>query len=212
MAESVDQEMVDVSFTLPGGRLPVDHAYALSRAIGGALPWFAEEPLARLHQVHTAATGSGWMRPDACPGEELHLSRRTRLRLRVPAHRSPAVLALAGRTLDVAGYALTPGAGKVVALLPASTLLVRHVLCEAGEDEARLVVRINETLRACSVTGASLIFGRAQHIATPESLLHTRSVVVKNLNADAAMVLLRMGIGGGGKLGCGICIPYKRID
>jgi CRISPR-associated protein Cas6 len=212
MAESTDQEMVDVSFQLPGGRLPVDHAYALSSAIGGALPWFADEPLARLHQVHTAASGSGWMLPDAATGEELHLSRRTRLRLRVPAHRSPAVLALSGRTLDVAGYALTPGAGKVSALMPAKTLLARHVLCEDGEDEARLVARINETLRACAVSGASLIFGRARQIATPRALLHTRSLVVKNLDASAAMVLLRNGIGDGGKLGCGICIPYKRID
>lgn len=205
-------EMVDVAFRLPGGRLPVDHAYALFTAISRALPWFADEPAARLHQVHTAATGSGWMRPDASPGEELHLSRRTRLRLRVPLSRSRATLALTGQVMDVGGYTLAPGAGKRVPLEPAGTLLARHVLCENDEDEARLAARLQEALRAAGVAGASLILGRAQCISTPQSILHTRSVVVTNLEPDGAMVLLRDGIGEAGKLGCGIFVPYKHID
>lgn len=205
-------EMVDVAFRLPGGRLPVDHAYALFTAISRALPWFADEPAARLHQVHTAATGSGWMRPDASPGEELHLSRRTRLRLRVPLSRSRATLALTGQVMDVGGYTLAPGAGKLVPLEPANTLLARHVLCEGDEDEARLAARLQEALRAAGVAGASLILGRAQRLSTPQSILHTRSVVVTNLEPDGAMALLRDGIGEAGKLGCGIFVPYKRID
>jgi CRISPR-associated protein Cas6 len=212
MPETAGGEMVDVAFRLPGGRLPVDHAYALFTAVCGVLPWFADEPAARLHQVHTAATGSGWMRPDASPGEELHLSRRTKLRLRVPLGRAEETLALAGRVMDVGGYELAPGAGKLVPLVPAETLLARHVLCEDEEDETRLGRRLAEALTTAGVAGAGLILGRAQRISTPETILRTRSVVVTNLDPGGAMVLLRDGIGAAGKLGCGIFIPYKRID
>lgn len=212
MAEAGGDEMVDMAFRLPGGRLAVDHAYALFTAVSSALPWFAGEPAARLHQVHTAATGSGWMRPEASPGEELHLSRRTKLRLRVPLRRSEETLALSGRVMDVGGYTLAPGAGKLVALAPADTLLARHVLCDEDEDETHLAARLEETLRAAGVTGASLILGRAQRISTPESVLATRSLVVTNLDPGGAMALLRDGLGPAGKLGCGIFIPYKRID
>ena len=52
--------IVDVAFRLPGGRLPVDHAHALLVAIAGALPWLDSEHDARVHQIHTAATGAGW--------------------------------------------------------------------------------------------------------------------------------------------------------
>jgi hypothetical protein len=36
--------------------------------------------------------------------------------------------------------------------------------------------------------------------------------VVTNLDPDGAVGLMRYGVGPGGKLGCGIFIPYKRID
>ena len=212
MSEAKAVEIVDVAFRLPGGRLPVDHACALLREVSTALPWFPDEADARLHQIHTAATGSGWMRPEESPDDELHLSRRTRLVLRLPAGRAADALALSGRELDVGGYALTPGAGKIVALVPASTLLARHVVCEAGEDEATLVARLEESLAATGARSASLICGRAGRIATDTGTLHTRSVVVTKLDPEGAMFLLRNGIGSAGKLGCGIFIPYKHID
>ena len=212
MADAASEEIVDIAFRLPGGRLRVDHAYALLGAISAALPWFADEPSARLHQVHTAATGSGWMRPEESPADELHLSRRTRLTLRVPERRAEDALALAGREMDIGGYSLTPGGGKIVPLVPASTLLARHVVSEDNEEELRLVARLEHSLRERGVQDAKLICGRTHRIVTPESVLHTRSVVVANLDPDGAMSLLRIGIGPAGKLGCGIFVPYKRIE
>ena len=58
-------DIVDAVFAIACRSLPVDHAYAMQQAIQEALPWFAEEPLAGLHTVHGAASGSGWMRPEA---------------------------------------------------------------------------------------------------------------------------------------------------
>lgn len=211
MSDATGKEVVDVSFRLPGGRLPIDHAYALFRAISGTLAWFAHDPAARLHQVHTAASGSGWTRPEDSSGEELHLSRRTKLTLRVPQRRAEDALALSGQELEVGGYSLTPRVGKVVPLGPAGTLLARHVVCDESEDESRLVQRLTETLDENGVIGATLICGRAHRIVTPEAVLHTRSLVITNLDPDGAMCLLRNGLGPGGKLGCGIFIPYKRI-
>ena len=204
-------DVVDVAFRLAGGRLPVDHAFALSTAVGDALPWFARESDARLHQVHTAAAGSGWMRPEGAPGELLHLSRRTRLILRLPAQRAGDARALEGRRLDVDGYRLEPGAAKVVPLVAADTLLARHVVCGENEEEARLVARLGQALGALDIEQGQVICGRAHRIATPDGVLHTRSVVVTGLDDAGAMALMRRGLGPAGKLGCGVFVPYKRI-
>ncbi len=212
MTDGASEEIVDVAFRLPGGRLPVDHAYALFTAVDEALPWFADEAAARLHQVHTAATGSGWMRPEAAPGEELHLSQRTKLTLRIPERRSKDALALSGLEMDIDGYPLTPGPGKILPLMPAATLLARHVVCNQDEDESRLVPRIMADLHACGIEGVTLICGRSHRIDTPKGALHTRSVVATNLDPGGAMFLLRNGIGPAGKLGCGVFVPYKRIE
>ncbi len=212
MADGEHHEVVDVAFRLHSGRLPVDHAYALFHGICVALPWLADEATARVHQVHTAATGSGWVRPDASPGDELHLSRRTKLKLRLPEHRLEDALALSGQALDIAGYPLTPGEGKAMRLSPVSTLLARYVVCEENEEESDFVGRLTLALGASGINGATLICGRVQRIATPGSFVRTRSVVVTNLDPEGAMCLQRNGIGPAGNLGCGIFIPYKRIE
>jgi CRISPR-associated protein Cas6 len=212
MTEAIREEIVDLAFRLPGGQLPIDHAYALFGEISKALPWFADETAARLHLVHTAGPGSGWIPPDESLGEKLHLSRRTKLTLRIPKRRTEDAMALSGREMDISGYPLTPGAAKVVPLAPASTLLARHVVCEGNEHESRLVPRLTQTLRKHGVTGVTLICGRGHRIVTPESVIHTRSLVVTNLDPDGAMFLMRNSIGPAGKLGCGIFIPYKRIQ
>ena len=204
-------EVVDVAFRLAGGRLPVDHAFALSTAITAALPWFEREPDARLHQVHTAAAGSGWMRPQGAPGELLHLSRRTRLVLRLPARRAGDALALEGHPLDVDGYPLEPGAAKVVPLAAADTLLARHVVCGEDEQEDHLLARLGQSLGALAIDDAKVICGRAHRIATPQRVLCACSVVVTGLDDAGAMALLRHGVGPEGKLGCGVFVPYKHI-
>jgi len=187
----------------------VRHGFATRR---GRLEDVVPAPLARLHQVHTAATGSGWMRPEASSDAELHLSRRTKLRLRVPQRRAGEALALSGHVMDIDGYPLTPGTGKVVPLRPAGTLLARHVVCEDAEEESHLVARLEASLGEFGVLGATLICGRAHRISTPDATLQTRSIVVTGLDPDGAMHLLRNGIGPAGKLGCGIFVPYKRIE
>lgn len=212
MADAEDREVVDVAFRLHSGRLPIDHAYALFHGICAALPWLADEAGARVHQVHTASTGSGWVRPDASPGDELHLSRRTKLKLRLPEQRLEDALALSGQAMDIAGYTLTPGEGKAMRLTPASTLLARYVVCEEQEEESDFVGRLTVALDASGISVATLICGRVHQIATPGTLVNTRSVVVTNLDPEGAMFLQRNGIGPGGNLGCGIFIPYKRIE
>ena len=211
-ADTTGEEVVDVSFRLPGGRLPIDHAYALFKAISASLEWFADEPAARLHQIHTAASGSGWMRPETSSGEELHLSRRTKLTLRVPERRAEDTLALSGQVLELGDYSLKPHTGKIVPLGPARTLLARHVLCDENEEESNLVERLTRMFGETGIDGATLICGRAHRIVTPEGILHTRSLVVTHLDPDGAMSLLRNGIGPGGKLGCGVFVPYKHIE
>jgi len=212
MADGDNHEVVDVAFRLHSGRLPIDHAYALFHGLCAALPWLAREADARVHQVHTAATGGGWIRPDASPDDELHLSRRTKLKLRLPEHRLADALALSGQALDIAGYSLTPGEAKATRLSPASTLLARYVVCEEGEEEPDFVGRLTLILGASGIAGATLICGRVHRIATPGSFIHTRSVVITNLDPEGAMYLQRSGIGPAGNLGCGIFIPYKRIE
>lgn len=203
-------EVVDAVFAIECRSLPVDHAHALSQAVQAALPWFADEPQAGLHTVHGAASGAGWQRPE---GEDavFQLSRRTKLVLRLPAHRMADAAALSGRTLDVAGSPMRVGRVSARALLRIASLFSRSVIFPGAADEAAFVAAAEEGLRALGVEAATMLCGREVTLATPTCTYQTRSLMLTVATPAQSLLLQRHGLGEGRKLGCGVFIPHKDV-
>jgi CRISPR-associated protein Cas6 len=203
-------EIVDAAFAIECRSLPVDHAWALSRAIQAALPWFADEPQAGLHTVHGAASGSGWMRPE---GEDalLQLSHRTRLVLRLPERRMADAAALSGRTLEVAGFPMRVGRLSPRPLLRISSLFSRSVIFQEADDETGFLAAATEALRGLGVQASTMLCGRNVTLATPQRTYRTRSLMVTVATPAQSLALQRHGLGEARKLGCGLFIPHKDV-
>jgi CRISPR-associated protein Cas6 len=203
-------EVVDAVFAIECRSLPVDHAYALSQAIQAALPWFAEEPHAGLHTVHGAASGAGWVRPE---GEDalLQLSHRTRLVLRIPAHRLQDAATLTGRTLDVAGHPMRVGRVAPRSLVRIASLFSRSVIFEDAVDETGFLAAAAGALRALAVEASTMLCGRDVTLATPQRSYRTRSLMVTVATPAQSLALQRHGLGEARKLGCGLFIPHKDV-
>ena len=137
----VPDEVVDVSFAIRCPTIPLDHAHALSAELLAVMPWLAEEAGAGVHLIHGAASGNGWFRPEDPGNEVLHLSRRTRMRLRIPQHRLDDARLLSGKTLDIDGHALELGKTEVFLLSSLSTLFARYVICREEDDEEEEFVK-----------------------------------------------------------------------
>ena len=202
---------VDVAFRLSGRWLPADHAGALREAVVKILPWLEDEPGAGIHSIHGAASGNGWERPARGAGEMLALSRRTRLVLRVPVHRTGDTDALCGRRLDVGGCQLTTGARQRRELRPAGTVFARYVVDEASGNEERFVDRVASELEARSVTARKLLCGRSHRIGLAHGMLTARSLLIADLGHDESLAIQCSGIGPGRLLGCGLFVPHKGI-
>jgi CRISPR-associated protein Cas6 len=203
-------DVVDAAFAIECRSLPVDHAWALSAAIQAALPWFADEPQAGLHTVHGAASGAGWQRPEG-EGARLQLSRRTRLVLRLPAHRMTDAAALTGRTLDVAGSPMRVSRLVPRPLLRIASLFARSVIFEGAADEPAFVAAALEGLRALGVESSTMLCGREVTLATPQRSYRTRSLMVTVATPAQSLELQRQGLGEARKLGCGLFIPHKDV-
>ena len=150
-------EIVDAVFSIACRSLPIDHAWALSQAIQEALPWFAQEPAAGLHTIHGGESGS-WMRPEG-PDARIELSHRAKLALRLPRHRLEAAAALVGRTLDVAGSALTVQRFALRPLSRITTLFSRHVVLGAAEEEPAFLEAAGGELAALGVRPGRMLCG-----------------------------------------------------
>ena len=211
-AFKVPDDIVDLSFAIRCKCLPLDHAYSLSQALQRELPWIADEEAAGIHLIHVAESGNGWFRPQ--DGDALlHLSRRTRMMLRVPKHRIDDVRKLEGRMLEIEGHALeVTGDATIKQLSALSTLFARHVvMADAAMSESQFLEYVVAELRALEIPVRKVLCGKAHDIRTPAELIHTQSVMVADLEPEAAVRLQQQGIGPGRKIGCGLFLPHKGI-
>lgn len=204
-------EIVDVAYAMRGRSLPVDHAHALSEAIQDTLDWFGAEDSAGLHLVHVAESGNGWLRPETAHGQVLQLSRRTRLRLRLPRRRVEDALRLEGAVLDVGGHELRIGSGAVRRLGAHATLFARHVVAEHDNEVGFLDAAV-VALQDLGISQTRLVCGRMRVFATPSGDLATRGLLVTDLEPRASLSLQGRGLGPGRKLGCGLFTPHKSLD
>jgi len=209
--------VVDLVFTLRCKVLPVDHVYPLYKAVQTLLPWLQEEPSAGMHAVNVAASGNGWQRPDD-PQALLHLSKRTRFELRVPKHRVDDAKTLAGETLDVCGYAFELGSVTERPLSVLTTLFSRHLATgQALLDEEDMLHWVSAQLEQQGITPRKMLCGTEHIIDAPvgahaENKIHTRSLMIADLEVEESLWLQQYGLGPFRHLGCGLFIPHKGID
>jgi CRISPR-associated protein Cas6 len=207
----VPDDVVDLAFRLNCPTLPLDHAHALSTALLEELPWLEEEQHAGVHLIHGAASGNGWYRPDDTGSELLHLSKRTRMRLRVPRHRLDDARELSGKKLDVSGHSLEVGKSEVFLLSTLSTLFARYVITDEAKDETCFLEEAAEQLRAIDIPCRKMLGGITHRMAFPDGSIFTRSLMVADLEPEQSVRLQQVGLGEGRTIGCGLFIPHKGI-
>ncbi len=209
---AIPDDVADIAFAIRCPRLPVDHAWALARAVRAALPWLEQESAAGIHPIHVADSGNGWMRPVA-PDDVLYPSRRTRLVLRLPRARLAEAAALAGRTLDLAGYPLeVEKQSEVKPLSRITTVFSRYIVVEAGKDEEQaFLAQAHAQLTNMGVRPTKMLCGLEHAISTPDGSIRARSLMVADLTVEESVRLQQEGLGPQRLLGCGLFIPHKGI-
>jgi len=208
----VPDDIIDMLFALDCRSIPVDHAHALAKALQQAAPWLSEADVG-IHNIHVAGSQNGWERPEHGGGQHLHLSRRTKLCIRVPKQAVAELKsALEGQTVDVAGCALRIGVGKQRLLSRESTLLSRYVAGPAGLDEDGFLRWAADELATLGIRVRKALCGKTTAIDTPDGPVETRSLMLADLTQDESILLQQRGLGPYRQLGCGIFIAHKGIE
>ncbi len=201
--------VVDLSFKINCKQLPTTHAWELSQVLYEILPWLADEPEVGIQQIHGAATGNGWERP--ADGELIHLSKRTRMNLRVPRPRVEEAMALIGKKVNIAGHELEIGAVTEKPLNPLGTIFSRYVVVPEGMDEDAFTQWIVDELAKRDIDLRKMLCGIQHTIQTPENSIETRSLMMADLDKQTSIALQEQGIGEHRHLGCGIFMPHKGV-
>ena len=207
----IPDDVVDLAYRIGCPTLPLDHAHSLSSALLQALPWLADEETAGVHLIHGAASGNGWFRPEDTENELLHLSKRTKMRLRVPKKRLQDAQALCGQTLDIEGHLLEIGKSDMFLLSSLPTLFSRYVITRAELDEMQFLEDAASELKAIDIPCRKMLGGITHTMNFPDGQVFTRSLMVADLQPEQSVRLQQLGLGEGRRIGCGLFLPHKGI-
>lgn len=201
--------MIDVAFKIQCKTLPYDHACDLSKAITTKMPWLLEDKLIGIHTLHGPESGNGWVRSEK---EEIFLSKRTRLVLRISRSDANKAKELEGENINVLGNNIKIGKSNTKTFLVVRDLICRCVLCDKEQDEEDFLLDIKKELFTHGVPIKKAICGKAKSITINGKNRFTRSLMIADLSKENSILLQDIGIGDGRIFGCGIFLPHKSID
>mgnify|MGYP001817217519 CR=1 FL=1 len=202
-------KVVDLSYKLDCKQLPTRHAWELAQALYEVLPWLKDEPEVGIHQIHGATSGNGWERPP--DGELIHLSKRTRMNLRVPMSRIGDANELVGKTLDIAGHSVKIGAMATKQIAPISTIFSRDIVTTEGISENDFLAMIVDELKSRGIQVRKMLCGIGHEFEVNGEQVSTRSLMIADLEKHESVALQEQGVGPHRHFGCGIFIPHKGI-
>lgn len=206
---TTSDKVVDLSYKIDCKQIPTCHAWELSQSLYDALPWIASDPELGIHQIHGATSGNGWERP--ADGELIHLSKRTRMNLRVPIERVDDARMLEGKTLDVAGHSVAVGKMSVKPIEPFATIFSRYIVTEEGVSEEAFLQWVVDQLAERGIQARKLLCGISHEFEANAERIITRSLMIADLDKPTSIALQETGIGPHRHLGCGIFVPHKGI-
>ena len=210
-SQQISSEIVDVVYGLDCRSVPVDHAFALSEAVLTHLPWLVEEKGAGIHPISIPEAGNGWFRPEG--GDELlHLSKRTKLILRIPGDRFDDAANLCGKTLNVAGHSMHILKMRERLLQPMETVFSRYNILQDGMDETAFMQDVVQRLEALGIKPRKMLPGRGHKMRTDTGTVDTVTLMIADLSPEESLKIQQNGIGEHQHLGCGLFIPQKNIS
>lgn len=204
--------VIDLSFKVACKQIKLDHAWALTNAVNELLPWFKDDPQSAVHHIYIPQSGNGWERSDTFSGEVIQLSRRTRLKLRIPMSRKKEVQAITGQKISIDGNEMTIGQSEQHLLSTMTTIVSRHVYVpETEESEDAFLSAIHTQIQAMGINVRKMLCGKSRQLKTPDGFIKTRSLMVADINPEESITLQENGVGSFYSYGCGIFIPQKGI-
>jgi len=201
--------MIDCSFRLLPGAVPLEHGYSLLSALSRIMPSLHGDIQIGVHPIRGRRTGAN----------VLTLDGDSRLRIRAPVDRVGELLALAGRFLDVGGHEIGLGVPELWALAPATTLYSRLVTIKGFTEPGPFLEAARRQMDAMGVSGRLEVptvpegpragLPRRRVVRVRQMSVVGFAIVVEGLSDADSLTLQERGLGGRRRMGCGIFVPVR---
>ena len=139
-------------------------------------------------------------------GENIFLSKRAKLCLRVRKDHADKIREIEGKKIKLFGNELNIGKSKIKSFLVVRDLFCRFVSCNEDLPEENFLEEVQTELRAYKVNINKALCGQSKRISFGEKSLYTRSLMIADLTKEEAVILQEEGVGKHRLFGC--CLLY----
>jgi len=199
-------QFVDAAFPVHGNVIPLDHGYHLFAALCRHIPELRAHREWAVHPVFGSGHSEG----------VLQLSRRSRLRIRLPATDVSSLLPLSQTTLTISGHSIRVGFPQLYPLRSAPNLQARYVHISGctdspeqfGQAVGRNLAQIPDLYQ--DPARIEITVGPRRILRIKDSPVVGYAVALGGLEAHGSIAVQCHGLGGRRHMGAGIFVPPRR--
>lgn len=204
-------EVVECSLEVKGDCIHLDHSYELFSALSRK-QIVLHDPSLKIGIF--GINGS----PDRKNRTILHLSDKSRLRLRLPIKDVGIAYRLEGHSLIVGSYELQLGEVNISLLNPSPSLTSRLIVIKNATEPDLFLASCQRQIDELNIKGEIALNDRPNG-QTKYKTIKVRGftvmgfgLTVTNLNPIDSLILQQEGLGGKRKMGCGMFVPVQSMN
>ena len=204
-------EVVDCTLAVNGDRIHLDHSYELFSALSRK-QIVLHDPSLKIGIF--GINGS----PDRKNKTILHLSDKSKLRLRLPIQAVGIAYRLEGHSLIVGSYELQLGEVNISLLDPSPNLTSRLIVIKNATEPDLFLTSCQRQIDELNIKGEIALNDRPNG-QTKYKTIKVRGftvmgfgLTVTNLNQIDSLILQQEGLGGKRKMGCGMFVPVQSMN
>lgn len=203
-----DTQIIDLSFSLQGNKIPLDHGYTLFSAMTHIVDCLHDFPNLGIHPIKGTRIGPGI----------IELGPESRLKLRIPADKIGVFLQLAGSEINLNGHVMIIGIPRMLPLIASARLASRMVTIKNMMQPDSFLESMDKHLKELETKANIGLVSSDSTNPTSQPLrrivrIQGQSIVgfavrLSGLSAEESIRIQEKGIGGRRHMGCGIFVPY----
>ena len=201
--ELIQNPYIKLTFPVMGQSLPIDHGYQLYSALKYRLMQLKDWDDVSIKTI------SGKLDRDT--KNQLNLSDRSKLLIRLPSEKVQYVYSFGGKSLTIDKHKIRLGIPEMNFLQPKSRLRSHIVVIRGYEEPAGFLEAAKRQIKALNISADIKLICKKDGTPKPKTIRVKQTIVgfgieANNLSESDSIILQEKGLGGKHKMGCGVFV------
>ena len=202
-SELIQNPYIELAFPVMGQSLPIDHGYQLYSALKHRLMQLKDWDDISIKTI------SGKL--DRENRNQLNLTDRSKLLIRLPSEKVPFVYSFSGKSLTIGKHKIRLGIPEMNFLQPKSRLRSHIVVIKGYQEPDSFLEAAKRQIEALNIEADIKLISRKDGAIKPKTIKVKQTLVgfgieVTNLSKSDSVILQEKGLGGRRKMGCGVFV------